>query len=103
MPVVFLGIVEYKGIGKTSGKPYNMIELHYADFSSTIKRTDLSFHQGLVGKTMPLSSEAIPKFKDLEHLTAINLDLEPDPDRDYKTTRVCGYTLPPKPVAAKQA
>ena len=103
MPVVFLGIVEYKGVSKKSGNPYQMMELHFADFATNTKRSDLGFAQGLVGKTMPISPEAIDKFKDLPHLTAVNLEFEADPDRDYQTTRVCGYSLPPKPVAAKQA
>lgn len=105
MPVVFLGIVEYAGVSSKSGKPYHMVELHYADFTSTIKRNDLGYHQGLLGKTLPMSVEAIDKFKDLPHLTAVNLDLEPDPERDNKTTRVSGYTLAQtvKTVAAKQA
>lgn len=99
MPVVFLGIVEYSGTSKKTNKPYEMREVHFADFTSTIKRADLGFHQGLVGKTLPISAEAIAKFKDLKHLTAINLELEPDPERDYQTTRVCGFSVAPVPTA----
>lgn len=92
MPVIYLGFVEYSGTSKKTNKPYQMRELHFADLASNSKRSDVTGHLGMLGKTMPIAPEAVDKFKDLKPLTAIELVLEADPERDFQTTRVSGYS-----------
>jgi len=92
MPFVYLGLTRDAGTSKKTGSAYDIMQVHFAQDANLSTRPDRKTGMGLEPQNLPVAPEAIAKFQNLEPLSAINFELEPDP-RNMQRNRVCGYKL----------
>ncbi|MCU9948258.1 hypothetical protein [Pseudomonas sp. PDM13] len=102
MPFIYLGITRDAGTSKKTQNAYDMAFVHYADDATNNSRPDRKQSLGLEGKTIAIAHEAISKFQNLEPMSVINFEFEPDPRR-MENNRVCGFRLVSKAPSADLA
>lgn len=100
MPFVFLGLTRDAGTSSKTQKPYDIAQVHFAIDAAASTRKDRQQAFGLEGTTLPVAPEAIEKFRNVEPLTAVNFEFEPDPG-NLQRNRIVGVR--PVPAAVKQA
>lgn len=102
MPFVYLGLTRDAGTSKKTNNAYDIMQVHFAQDASMSTRPDRKIGMGLEPQNLPVAQEAIQKFKDLEPMSAINFELQPDP-RNMQRNIVVGYKLVNGPKLAATA
>lgn len=97
MPYVYLGVTRDAGTSKKTNNAYDILVVHFAQDASQNQRPDRKFALGLEPQQMPINEACIKQFSNIQPLSSVNFDFEPDP-RNMQRNRICGVRPAPAPV-----